>query len=110
GDGWACVSNLPYNVATPIVVRLLEDAPQVTRLLVMVQREVGERLAAGAGDDGYGAVSVKVGYYAAARVVGIVPPTVFVPQPKIETVLVRLDRHAEPPVQVPSTEILFRRM
>jgi 16S rRNA (adenine1518-N6/adenine1519-N6)-dimethyltransferase len=108
GDGWACVSNLPYNVATPIVVRLLEDAPQVTRLLVMVQREVGERLAAGAGDAAYGAVSVKVGYYAAARVVGVVPPTVFVPQPKIESVLVRLDRHAEPPVQVPSTETLFR--
>jgi 16S rRNA (adenine1518-N6/adenine1519-N6)-dimethyltransferase len=108
GDGWACVSNLPYNVATPIVVRLLEEAPQVTRLLVMVQREVGERLAARPGDAAYGAVSVKVGYYAAARVVGVVPPTVFVPQPKIESVLVRLDRHAEPPVPVPSTEMLFR--
>ena len=108
GDGWACVSNLPYNVATPIVVRLLEQAPQVTRLLVMVQREVGERLAAGPGDAAYGAVSVKVAYYAAARVVGVVPPTVFVPQPKIDSVLVRLDRHANAPVQVPSTETLFR--
>lgn len=108
GDRWACVSNLPYNVATPIVVRLLEDAPQVSRLLVMVQREVGERLAAGPGDPAYGAVSVKVGYYATARVVGFVSPTVFVPQPKIESVLVRLDRHAEPPVPVPSTETLFR--
>jgi 16S rRNA (adenine1518-N6/adenine1519-N6)-dimethyltransferase len=108
GDGWACVSNLPYNVATPIVVRLLEHAPQVTRLLVMVQREVGERLAAGPGDAAYGAVSVKVAYYATARVVGVVPPTVFLPQPKIESVLVRLDRHGEPPVRVPSTETLFR--
>jgi 16S rRNA (adenine1518-N6/adenine1519-N6)-dimethyltransferase len=108
GDRWACVSNLPYNVATPIVIRLLEDVPQITRLLVMVQREVGERLAAGPGDTAYGAVSVKVGYYAAARVVGVVPATVFVPQPKIESVLVRLDRRAEPPVQVPSTEMLFR--
>jgi 16S rRNA (adenine1518-N6/adenine1519-N6)-dimethyltransferase len=107
GDGWACVSNLPYNVATPIVVRLLEEAPQVNRLLVMVQREVGERLAAGPGDTAYGAVSVKVAYYAAARVVGVVPPTVFVPQPKIESVLVRFDRHAEPPVRVPSPEALF---
>jgi 16S rRNA (adenine1518-N6/adenine1519-N6)-dimethyltransferase len=108
GDDWACVSNLPYNVATPIVVRLLEGVPQVTRLLVMVQREVGERLAAGPGDAAYGAVSVKVGYYATARVVGVVPPTVFVPQPKVESALVRLDRHAEPPVHVPSTETLFR--
>ncbi len=81
GGPWACVSNLPYNVATPIVIRLLEEAPQVTRLLVMVQREVGERLAAGAGDDAYGAVSVKVAYHATARVVGVVPPTVFVPPP-----------------------------
>jgi 16S rRNA (adenine1518-N6/adenine1519-N6)-dimethyltransferase len=108
GGPWACVSNLPYNVATPIVIRLLEEAPQVTRLLVMVQREVGERLAAGPGDDAYGAVSVKVAYYATARVVGVVPPTVFVPQPKVESVLVRLDRHPEPPVPVPSTETLFR--
>lgn len=108
GAGWVCVSNLPYNVATPVVVRLLEAAPQVTRFLVMVQREVGERLAAGPGDDAYGAVSVKVAYYAAARVVGVVPPTVFVPQPKVESVLVRLDRHAVPPVQVPETETLFR--
>ncbi|HSO95320.1 MAG TPA: 16S rRNA (adenine(1518)-N(6)/adenine(1519)-N(6))-dimethyltransferase RsmA [Acidimicrobiia bacterium] len=108
GDGWACVSNLPYNIATPVVVRLLEAAPQVSRLLVMVQREVGERLAATPGDDAYGAVSVKVAYYAAARVVGVVPPTVFLPQPKVESVLVRLDRHPAPPVQVPETETLFR--
>jgi 16S rRNA (adenine1518-N6/adenine1519-N6)-dimethyltransferase len=105
---WACVSNLPYNLATPIVVRLLEDAPQVTRLLVMVQREVGERLAAGPGTAAYGAVSVKVAYHAAARVVGVIPPTVFVPPPNVESVLVRLDRHPEPPVRVPSTETLFR--
>ena len=108
GGPWACVSNLPYNVATPIVIRLLEEAPQVTRLLVMVQREVGERLAAGPGAEACGAVSVKVAYYARARVVGVVPTTVFVPQPKVESVLVRLDRHAEPPVSVPSTETLFR--
>ena len=76
---WRAVSNLPYNVATPIVMRLLEDAPSVTSMLVMVQREVGERLAAGPGSKDYGAMSVKVAYFAAARVVGIVPPTVFMP-------------------------------
>ena len=52
GDTWSCVSNLPYNVATPVVMRLLEECPEVTRLLVMVQREVGERLAAAPGTDG----------------------------------------------------------
>jgi len=104
---WACVSNLPYNVATPVVLRLLEEAPAVTRLLVMTQREVGERLAAEAGGRGYGAVSVKVAYYAEARVVGAVPRTVFVPAPRVDSVLVRLDRHPTAPVAVPSPEALF---
>jgi 16S rRNA (adenine1518-N6/adenine1519-N6)-dimethyltransferase len=104
---WACVSNLPYNVAVPVVVRLLEDAPSVDRILVMVQREVGERLAAGPGDEQYGAVSVKVAYYAAADVVGLVPPTVFVPRPKVDSALVRLERRAAPPVAVPSADDLF---
>ncbi len=104
---WVCVSNLPYNVATPVVLRLLEEAPAVTRLLVMTQREVGERLAAAAGGRGYGAVSVKVAYFAAARVVGAVPRTVFVPAPRVDSVLVRLDRHPTAPVAVPSPEALF---
>jgi 16S rRNA (adenine1518-N6/adenine1519-N6)-dimethyltransferase len=108
GDAaWRAVSNLPYNVATPIVMRLLENAPRVRSMLVMVQREVGERLAAGPGTKAYGAVSVKVAYFASARVVGIVPPTVFVPAPRVESALVALVRHPEPPVVVPSPDRLF---
>ena len=107
-DGpWVCVSNLPYNVAVPVVVRVLEGAPTVARLLVMVQREVGERLAAGPGDEQYGAVSVKVAYHAEADVAGVVPPSVFVPRPKVESVLVRLVRRAAPPVTVESETVLF---
>ncbi|MDQ1361158.1 MAG: rRNA (adenine1518-N6/adenine1519-N6)-dimethyltransferase [Acidimicrobiaceae bacterium] len=93
---WALVANLPYNVATPLVIRVLEEAPQVGSLLVMVQREVGERLAAAAGDEAYGAVSVKVAYWATAKVVGRVPPSVFVPRPRVESVLVRLVRRPDP--------------
>jgi len=108
-DGpWACVSNLPYNVATPIVIRLLEEAPSVTRFVVMLQREVGERLAAPPGHRAAGAVSVKVAYYAQARIVGVVPPSVFIPAPAVDSVLVRLDRRPAPPVVVPSAEQLFR--
>ena len=92
-DDWALVANLPYNVAVPLVVRVLEEAPRVTSMLVMVQREVGERLAAGTGDGAYGAVSVKVAYWADAAVVGRVPASVFVPRPRVESVLVRMDRH-----------------
>lgn len=104
---WKCVSNLPYNVAVPVVARLLEAAPAVTRIVVMVQREVGERLAAGPGGREYGAVSVKVAYYAEATVLGSVPPTVFVPRPKVESMLVRLRRRATPPVSVPSEPEFF---
>lgn len=107
GDGWRMVSNLPYNIATPLVMRVLSDAPMVESMLVMVQREVGERLAAHVGDGAYGAVSVKVAYYGAARVVGIVPPTVFSPRPKVESALVQIVRHDEPPVAVPSVSELF---
>lgn len=86
------VANLPYNVATPLVLRLLESQPVVKRQLVMVQREVGERLAASAGDEAYGAVSLRVQYFADAVVVGRVSPNVFVPRPKVESALVSIVR------------------
>ena len=98
--GWVLVANLPYNVATPLVLTLLESAPMIDRMLVMVQREAGERLAAAPGDDAYGAVSVKVAYRAVARVVGRVPAPVFVPQPNVESVLVSVVRRPEPAVAV----------
>jgi len=94
----ALVANLPYSVATSIVIRVLEEAPWVDRLLVMVQREVGERWVAVPGDPAYGAVSVKIAYWASAAVIGRVPATVFVPRPKVESVLVRLRRLPEPAV------------
>ncbi len=106
GD-WKLVANLPYNVATPMVARVLEEAPTVGSLLVMVQREVGERLAAPAGGKDYGAISVKVAYYGEAKVVGAVPRTVFIPPPNVDSVLIRIVRHAAPPVAVPSPEALF---
>lgn len=98
GDGWVLVANLPYNVATPLVADLLDGVPAISRMLVMVQREVGERLAAGAGDEAYGAVSVKVAYWATAKVVGKVPPTVFLPQPKVDSALVAIERRQAPAV------------
>jgi 16S rRNA (adenine1518-N6/adenine1519-N6)-dimethyltransferase len=106
-DRWHLVANLPYNIATPLVLDLLEDAPAIERMLVMVQREVGERMAAGVGDPAYGIPSVKIAYWAGAQVVGRVPATVFVPQPRVESALVRLVRHAAPPVDA-DRATLFR--
>ena len=95
---WTVVANLPYNVATPVILRFLEEAPQIERMLIMIQAEVGERLAAHPGDDAYGAVSVRVDYHAVAKVVGRVPPTVFVPQPNVDSVLVAIVRRPQPAV------------
>ena len=96
---WAMVANLPYNVAVPVVMRALDEEPRIDRFLVMVQREVGERLVAGPGDPEYSGVSVRVAYFAEARVIRRVPPTVFWPRPNVESVLVSLVRRP-PPVQV----------
>jgi 16S rRNA (adenine1518-N6/adenine1519-N6)-dimethyltransferase len=104
---WHMVANLPYNVATPVVVGALESAPMITRYLVMVQREVGERLAAGVGDEAYGAVSLKVAYFASAKVVGTVSPNVFLPKPNVDSALVRLERHARSPVDVRDPDAMF---
>lgn len=96
GDGWVLVANLPYNIATPLVLEVLGGVPAVERMLVMVQREVGERLAAGVGHEQYGAVSVRVAWWASAKVVGKVPSTVFVPQPRVESALVAVERRPPP--------------
>lgn len=107
GEGdWKMTSNLPYNVAVPVVMDLLEGAPRVDPFVIMVQREVGERLVAGPGDPQYGAVSLKVAYRTTARLVRRIPRTVFWPEPNVESVLVRLDRRP-PPVDAPQEE-LFR--
>ena len=95
---WVLVANLPYNVATPLIADLLDHVAAITRMLVMVQREVGERLAARPGTSAYGAVSVKVAYWATAEIVGRVPPTVFLPRPKVESALVSIVRRPRPAV------------
>ena len=100
GRGWKMVSNLPYNIAVPLVAGMLEDVPAIGSFLVMVQREVGERLVALPGEGAYGAVSVRVAYFAETSMVRRVPASVFWPRPSVESVLVRMVRRAEPPVTV----------
>lgn len=100
-DEWKMVANLPYNIATPLVLDVLDHVPAVTRLLVMVQREVGLRLVAPPGSADYGIPSVKTAYWAHGSVVARVPASVFLPQPRVESALVRLDRHLNPPCAEP---------
>jgi 16S rRNA (adenine1518-N6/adenine1519-N6)-dimethyltransferase len=95
GD-WTMASNLPYNVAVPVLLEMLERAPRVRGYLVMVQREVGERLTAGPGEEAYGAVSVRVAYWARSELLRRVPADVFWPRPKVESVTVRLTPRPAP--------------
>ena len=96
---WMLVSNLPYNIATPLVLDLLRDAPAIETMVVMVQREVAERLVAPPGSKARGIPSVLVERRATARIVGTVPASVFVPRPKVSSALVRIERRTTPPQQ-----------
>ena len=98
GGPWVLCANLPYNISADVVLAVLDRAPSVHRLVVMVQREVGERFLAGPGDRGYGPASLRVAYRARGRLVRTVPPSVFWPRPKVASVVVRLDRLERPPV------------
>jgi 16S rRNA (adenine1518-N6/adenine1519-N6)-dimethyltransferase len=97
-DRWVLCANLPYNVATPVVLRVLAEAPGVHRLVVMVQREAGERFVASPGGPGYGPTSLRVAFHTNAAVVRSVPPEVFWPRPAVESVVVRMERVASAPV------------
>jgi 16S rRNA (adenine1518-N6/adenine1519-N6)-dimethyltransferase len=92
----ALVANLPYNVSVPVVLSLLEHVPTLSRVLVMVQLEVAERLAAAPGSRTYGVPSVKAAWYADVRLAGTVPRGVFWPQPNVDSGLVAMTRRPAP--------------
>lgn len=94
--GWVLVANLPYNVATPLICDILDGVPAIERMLVMVQREAADRLCAAPRSTAYGAVSVKVAYWATARIAGTVPASVFVPRPNVESALASITRRPTP--------------
>ena len=103
---WHLVANLPYNISVPLVCDLLDDVEAIGRMLVMVQREVAARLVARPGDAAYGLPSVKVSYHAEVRTVGRVPPSVFLPRPRVESALVEIVRRPAPLVDV-DPQVLF---
>jgi 16S rRNA (adenine1518-N6/adenine1519-N6)-dimethyltransferase len=102
----ALVANLPYNVSVPVVLRFLERFPTIRTILVMVQLEVAQRLAAAPGSKIYGVPSLKAAWYADVRLVGTVPRSVFWPVPNVDSGLVRLDRR-EPPDQEADRAAVF---
>ena len=101
----ALVANLPYNVAVPVVLHLLEHFPSLQHGLVMVQEEVADRLAAGPGSKTYGVPSVKAAWYGTMRKAGVIGMNVFWPAPKIHSGLVAFTRTAPPPTTAPREEV-----
>lgn len=96
GEPTVLVANLPYNVSVPVLLHFLEKFPSIQRGLVMVQAEVGERIAAGPGSKVYGSPSIKAAWYGAFSTAGKVSRQVFWPVPNVDSILVRFDRHEQP--------------
>ncbi|WP_433350776.1 16S rRNA (adenine(1518)-N(6)/adenine(1519)-N(6))-dimethyltransferase RsmA [Micromonospora sp. CA-111912] len=101
----ALVANLPYNVAVPVVLHLLAELPSLRQGLVMVQKEVADRLVAGPGSKVYGIPSVKLAWYARSRAAGKVPPNVFWPVPNVDSGLVAFTRREPPRPDVPRKQV-----
>lgn len=101
------IANLPYYVTTPIIMKLLQEGLPLKSITVMLQKEVAERMAAKPGTKEYGSLSIAVQYFTQAETVMIVPKTVFVPQPNVDSAVIRLVVREEPPVRVKDEEFFF---
>lgn len=101
------VANLPYYVTTPILMKLLNDRLPIRGFVVMMQKEVADRITAKPGTKAYGSLSIAIQYYCTAEVAMIVPKTVFMPQPNVDSAVIRLIRHENPPVEVIDEDFLF---
>lgn len=102
------VANLPYYITTPIIMSLLESKLPIERLVVMVQKEVAERMVAKPGSKAYGALSVAVQYYTMPEIVLDVPPKAFLPAPEVTSAVIRCILRQEPPVKVHDEALFFR--
>lgn len=101
------VANLPYYVTTPILMKLLNDQLPLRGFVVMMQKEVADRISAKPGTKAYGSLSIAVQYYCTAEVAMIVPKTVFMPQPNVDSAVLKLIRHDQPPVTVKDEKFFF---
>ncbi len=106
-QGVSVVANLPYYITTPIIMKLLEEKLPLDNIVVMIQKEVAERMAAKPGGKDYGSLSIAVQFYCEPEIVTIVPRTVFIPQPNVDSAVIRLRVRKSPPVQLTDEEHFF---
>lgn len=102
------VANLPYYITTPIIMGIFESHVPIDSITIMVQKEVADRMQEGPGSKEYGALSLAVQYYAKPEIVVNVPPSCFMPQPKVGSAVIRLTRHENPPVDVDNEKLMFQ--
>lgn len=107
-DDIMVVANLPYYVTTPIIMKLLEEHLPIRGIVCMLQKEVADRISARPGTKDYGSLSIAVQYYTEAETVMIVPKTVFVPQPNVDSAVIRLTRREHPAVTVTDETFFFQ--
>lgn len=101
------VANLPYYVTTPIIARLLKEDYKFKSLTIMIQKEVAERIDAEPNCKEYGALSLMVQYYCNTKIVRRVAPSCFIPRPKVDSIVIRLDKLSEPRVNVKDEKLMF---
>lgn len=101
------VANLPYYVTTPIILKLLIERLPIRGICVMLQKEVGDRISAKPGTKEYGSLSIAIQYYTEAEMVMTVPKTVFMPQPNVDSAVIRLTKREKPPVDVIDEDFFF---
>ncbi|MUV38013.1 16S rRNA (adenine(1518)-N(6)/adenine(1519)-N(6))-dimethyltransferase [Lentibacillus sp. JNUCC-1] len=101
------VANLPYYITTPILMKLLHEDLPVSTLTVMIQKEVAQRMAASPSQKSYGSLSIAVQYYTEAQVVMTVPKTAFMPQPNVDSSILKLVKRQTPPVDVVDEDLFF---
>ncbi|MFD2370146.1 16S rRNA (adenine(1518)-N(6)/adenine(1519)-N(6))-dimethyltransferase RsmA [Brevibacillus sp. GCM10020057] len=107
-DKISVVANLPYYVTTPILMKLLEERLPLENIVVMIQKEVADRIAAKPGTKDYGSLSVAAQFYAETEVAMIVPASVFIPRPNVDSAVIRLKVRDRPPVEVDDRDVFFR--
>ena len=101
------IGNLPYYITTPIVMKLLEERIPADSITIMMQKEVADRIKASPGSKTYGALSVAVGFYCTVRHIANAPKEVFVPRPKVDSTVIRLDVRQERPVELVDEKLFF---
>lgn len=108
GKTWQAVANLPYYITTPIIMKLLESPVPLRSVTVMVQKEVAQRLQAPAGSKECGAISLAVQYFAEPEIVTSVPAGCFYPPPEVDSAVIHLKKHENPPVETKDVSLMFK--